>query len=161
MRWTLIELVAGEGQTSDSLAGIPTPSPAAGGCARLLFSLPSLPPSMNRLYLINHNQRRVQLSDEALLWRTRVTPSILPCRLGFSEYKLTLIYQSPRWLLKEGGLRKMDLTNLDKLCIDTLCAKWQFDDSRLTEVIRRKEWYQWDRIQVVLEQGHKLERRDG
>ena len=85
-------------------------------------------------------------------------PCILPCRLEFTEYKLTLVYQSPRWLLKEGGLRRMDLTNLDKLCIDTLCAKWQFDDSKLTEVIRRKEWYEWDRIQVTLEQGHKLER---
>lgn len=112
---------------------------------------------MNRLYLINHNQRRVQLSDEALLWRTRVTPCILPCRLEFQEFKLTLIYQSPRWLVKDGSLRKMDLTNLDKLCIDTLCAKWNFDDSRLTEVVRRKEWYQWDRIVVTLEQGHKLE----
>lgn len=152
------ELAAGGGELS-GLGGPLEPSPpAAGGCARLVFSLPSLPPSMNRLYLINHNQRRVQLSDEALLWRTRVTPSILPCRLEFDEYKLTLIYQSPRWLLKEGGLRKMDLTNLDKLCIDTLCGKWQFDDSRLTEVVRRKEWYEWDRIQVILEQGHRLER---
>lgn len=155
------EAVAGDGEHGGLGGPLEPSSPAAGGCSRLVFSLPSLPPSMNRLYLINHNQRRVQLSDEALLWRTRVTPSILPCRLEFNEYKLTLVYQSPRWLLKEGGLRKMDLTNLDKLCIDTLCTKWQFDDSRLTEVIRRKEWYQWDRIQVVLEQGHKLERRDG
>lgn len=152
------ESVAGGGEL-DGLGGPLEPSsPAAGGRSRLMFSLPSLPPSMNRLYLINHNQRRVQLSDEALLWRTRVMPSILPCRLEFETYKLTLNYQSPRWLLKEGGLRKMDLTNLDKLCIDTLCAKWQFDDSRLTEVVRRKEWYAWDRIQVVLEQGHGLER---
>ena len=137
------QLVA-EGNESNGLGGPSNPLPsAAGGCAsgsRLVFSLPSLPPSVNRLYLINHAQRKVTLSDEALLWRTRVMPCILPCRLEFTEYKLTLVYQSPRWLLKEGGLRRMDLTNLDKLCIDTLCAKWQFDDSKLTEVIRRKEW---------------------
>ncbi len=51
----------------------------------------------------------------------------------------------------------MDASNLDKLVIDTLCAKWGWDDSRLTEVVRRKEWYEWDRIVVTLEQGHKLE----
>ena len=129
----------------------------SGNGDRLCFTLPSFPTSVNKLYTINHNQRRVFLSDEALLWRTRITPSILPCRLEFDYYKLTLLYQSPRWLLKDGGLRQMDATNLDKLCIDTLCAKWQFDDSKLTEVIRRKEWYQWDRIVVTLEQGHGLE----
>lgn len=123
---------------------------------RLRFSLPSFPPSINRLYVVNHNQRRVFLSDEALLWKTRMTPNILPCRLRFDYYKLTLLYQSPRWLVANGDLRKMDLTNLDKLCIDTLCAKWLFDDSRLTEVVRRKEWYEIDRIKVILEQGHRL-----
>lgn len=128
-----------------------------GNQGRLQFSLPSFPPSINRLYVINHVQRRVFLSDEALLWRTRMIPNILACKLGYDYYKLTLLYQSPRWLLAGGELRKMDLQNLDKLVIDTLCAKWGFDDSRLTEVVRRKEWYEWDRIGVVLERGHKLE----
>lgn len=126
------------------------------GEGKLVFSLPSYPPSINRLYTIDHNRRRVFLSDEALLWRTRMGPNIKPCNLNFEEYKLTLIYQSPRWLVRDGGLRKADVANLDKLCIDTLCMKWGFDDSRLTEVIRRKEWYRWDRIQVILERGHKL-----
>jgi len=122
----------------------------------LRFSLPLLPPSMNSMYLINHNQRRVSLSDEALLWRTRVMPCVLPCRLDFPAYKLTLTYQSPRWLIKNGDLRRADVSNMDKLTIDTLCGKWGIDDSRLTEVIRRKEWYEWDRILVLLEQGHEL-----
>lgn len=131
-------------------------SVGAGG--RLQFALPSFPPSINRLYVIDHNRRRVFLSDEALLWRTRMSPNIKPCELGFQQYKLTLVYQSPRWLVQDGGLRKMDLCNLDKLVIDTLCAKWGWDDSRLTEVIRRKEWYELDRIKVVLEEGHGLAR---
>lgn len=128
---------------------------------RLCFSLPSFPVSVNRLYVINHVQRRVFLSDEALLWRTRMTPNIKPCYLGYNYYKLTLLYQSPSWLLKDGRLRRMDLQNLDKLVIDTLCSKWGWDDSRLTEVVRRKEWYEWDRIVVTLEQGHKLELEAG
>lgn len=131
----------------------------SGGGGRLQFSLPSFPPSINRLYVINHNQRRVFLSDEALLWRTRVGPSILSCYLQFDTYKLTLGYQSPRWLVKDGGLRKVDAQNLDKLVIDTLCAKWGWDDSKLVEVVRRKEWWEYDRICVLLEQGHKLEVR--
>lgn len=131
---------------------------SAGEGQVLRFSLPSFPPSINRLYVIDHNRRRVFLSDEALLWRTHMTPCILPCRLEFDNYKLTLLYQSPKWLVKDGGLRKMDLCNLDKLVVDTLCAKWGWDDSKLTEVIRRKEWYEWDRIVVTLEQGHRLEK---
>jgi hypothetical protein len=127
------------------------------GDGRLVFSLPSFPPSINRLYVIDHNRRRVFLSDEALLWRTHMAPNIKPCKLGFDYYKLTLLYQSPRWLVKDGGLRRVDHSNLDKLTIDTLCAKWGFDDSRLTEVVRRKEWYEWDRIVVILEEGHRLE----
>lgn len=131
---------------------------SVGEGGRLQFALPSFPPSINRLYVIDHNRRRVQLSDEALLWRTRVTPCILPCGFRFPAYKLTLLYQSPRWLVKDGGLRRVDHCNMDKLVTDTLCTKWQFDDSLLTEVIRRKEWYEWDRIVVILEQGHRLER---
>lgn len=123
---------------------------------RLQFVLPTFPPSINRLYVINHNQRRVFLSDEALLWRTRMSPNILPCKLNYKAYKLTLLYQSPRWLVKDGGLRKVDHANLDKLVIDTLCSKWGWDDSRLTEVVRRKEWYEWDRIVVILEQGCEI-----
>jgi len=128
---------------------------AQGG--RLVFTLPSLPPSINRLYVINHNQRRVFLSDEALLWRTQMTPFIKPCRLGFAAYKLTLLYQSPRWLTKDGSLRKVDHANLDKLCIDTLCNKWGWDDSRLTEVVRRKEYATREGIHVTLEEGHQIE----
>lgn len=130
---------------------------STGEGGRLAFSLPSFPPSINRLYVIDHNRRRVFLSDEALLWRTHMAPCILPCRLGFENYKLTLLYQSPNWLTKGGTLRRVDATNLDKLIIDTLCAKWGWDDSRLTEVVRRKEWYEMDRIKVILEEGHRLE----
>ena len=132
---------------------------ASAEVGRLAFSLPSFPPSINRLYVIDHNRRRVFLSDEALLWRTHMSPNIKPCTLQFQEYKLTLLYQSPRWLVRDGGLRKADVCNLDKLVIDTLCAKWGWDDSRLTEVVRRKEWYEMDRIKVILEQGHRLESR--
>jgi Holliday junction resolvase RusA-like endonuclease len=123
---------------------------------RLCFSLPSLPVSCNRLYTVDHNRRRVFLSDEALLWRTHMAPSILPCRLKFETYKLTLSYQSPRWLVKSGDLRKIDHSNWDKLVLDTLCSKWGFDDSKLVEVVRRKEWFEYDRIVVTLEEGHRL-----
>ena len=122
----------------------------------LKFSLPSFPPSINRLYVINHVQRRVFLSDEALLWRTQQTPNIMPCRLGFDCYKIPYCI-SRRELTKDGRLRKMDLQNLDKLVIDTLFMKWQLDDSLLTEVVRRKEYHEYDRIVVILEQGHQIE----
>jgi Holliday junction resolvase RusA-like endonuclease len=98
------------------------------------------------------------LSDEALLWRTRVGPCIQLPQFQFDCYKLTLSYESPRWLTKDGKLRKADASNMDKLCIDTLCGKWGWDDSLLTEVIRYKRYHEYERVVVTLEEGHRLER---
>lgn len=116
---------------------------------RLSFILPSFPPSINRLYEINHRQRRVFLSDSALLWRTQTTPFIKPCRWP-AEWLLAieLDYQSPNWLYKNGSLRRADVQNLDKLVIDTLFLKWQTDDSRLVERLSRKTY--GDREQIVV-----------
>lgn len=127
---------------------------ATGSVEKLSFTLPTFPPSVNRLYLINHNQRRVRLSDEALLWRTRVTPCILPCRMPDDWLlKLTLEYHSPNWYCKNGKLRKVDHANYEKLLVDTLFSKWDRDDSYLIEIISRKRRGDWDRIIVILERS--------
>lgn len=133
-------------------------SPALGGMAgrnegeRLQFVLPSFPPSVNRIYAINHNQRSVRLSDQAALWKTRTIPFVKPCRwLNECLLRLTLEYESPDWLTKQGKLRRMDVQNLDKICIDTMFAKWGWDDSRLVEIVTRKRYGPREQVVVTLE----------
>ena len=133
-------------------------SPAFGGTAgdregeRLHFVLPSFPISFNKLYDINHNQRKVQLSDSAALWKTRTIPFVKPCRWPQDWLlRLTLEYQSPGWLTKQRKLRRVDVQNLEKLVIDTMFCKWGWDDSRLVDVIRLKRYGPREQILVTLE----------
>jgi Holliday junction resolvase RusA-like endonuclease len=119
---------------------------------RLQFVLPSFPVSFNRLYDINHRQRRVYLSDDAALWKTRTIPFVKPCRWPLEWLlSLTLVYESPNWLTKQGKLRRVDVQNLEKLVIDTMFAKWGWDDSRLVDVVRLKRYGPREQILVKLE----------
>jgi hypothetical protein len=120
------------------------------------FTLPSFPPSTNRLHDTNYMIRTgvVRLNDQAALWKTRTMPYIAPCHWPRGwMLKLSLVYESPTWLTKEGKLRRVDVQNLDKLVIDTLFAKWDTDDSQLVEVISKKAYGKQERILVLLERA--------
>lgn len=123
--------------------------------SKLCFTLPSFPVSSNKLYEINHVTRNVRLSDAATLWRTRTIPFVKPCRWPANWLlKLTLEYQSPQWYYKTtGNLRRLDVQNLEKLVIDTLFAKWGWDDSRIVEKVSRKSWGRTEAILVTLEKS--------
>lgn len=150
----MIDSVAGDGEAERR--GDPTvlPSPAAGGGERLVFVLPTFPPSINRNQKIDHVRRRVGLSDELLLWRTRTIPFVKPCRWP-SDWLLavTLIYESPFWVCKNGNLRKKDSHNLDKNTIDLLFAKWGWGDERVVDLTSRKRYGPREQIQVILERS--------
>lgn len=147
------ETVVGEGEMG-SLAGIPAPSSTAGGVEKLSFTLPTFPPSINRAHLIDHKRRRVGTSDEVLLWRTRTTPFVKPCRWPADWLlKLTLEYQSPSWICKNGNLRRRDSHNLDKLSIDLLFSKWGWDDARVVELVSLKRYGPQELIKVTLERA--------
>lgn len=126
----------------------------SGSIESLSFVLPSFPISFNQLYEIDHNRRIVRLSDQAALWKTRTVPFVRPCRWP-SEWllKLTLVYESPKWHYKNGNLRRLDIQNLEKLCIDTMFAKWGTDDSRLVEIVSKKTWGAREQILVLLERA--------
>lgn len=150
----MTETVAGGGET-DGLRGLSGPSlPAAGGGARLVFILPTFPPSINRAQMIDHQRRRVGTSDEVLLWRTRTTPFVKPCRWPANWLlKLTLEYQSPDWICKNGKLRRKDSHNLDKLSIDLMFTKWGWDDSRVVELVSLKRYGPREQVVVTLERA--------
>jgi Holliday junction resolvase RusA-like endonuclease len=118
---------------------------------RLQFVLPTFPVSVNKLYDINHNQRRVRLSDSAALWKTRTIPFVKPCRWPECLLKLTLVYESPDWLTRQGKVRRVDVQNMDKLAIDTMFSKWGFDDSRLVEITTQKRYGPREQVVVTLE----------
>lgn len=118
---------------------------------RLQFVLPSFPISFNKLYDVDHNRRHVRLSDTAALWKTRTIPFVKPCRWPPCLLKITLEYQSPNWFTKAGTPRRIDVANLEKLVIDTMFAKWGWDDSWLWDVIRLKRYGPREQIQVTLE----------
>ena len=124
----------------------------SGNGDRLCFILPSFPTSVNRIYLINHTFRRVTLSDEALLWRTRTGAFIKPWKYN-GLIKLTLEYESNEWYFKNGKIRKLDLQNLEKLLIDTLFMKWGLDDSILAEKLSYKRYGPREQIRVTVEQA--------
>lgn len=146
--------IAGSGET-DGLGELSGPSlPAAGGLERLSFILPTFPPSINRNQKIDHVRRLVGPSDELLLWRTRMTPFVKPCRWP-SDWLLavTLTFESPLWVCKNGNLRKKDSHNLDKNTIDLLFTKWGWGDERVVDLISRKRYGPREQIQVLLERS--------
>lgn len=142
--------------TSNSTCG----NPASGGGAgdregeSLSFVLPGFPISFNKLYDINHRTRNVRLSDQAALWKTRTIPFVKPCRWPTGWLlDLTLEYESPQWYYKNGSLRRLDVQNLEKLVIDTLFAKWGWDDSRLAQIVSRKRYGIREQIKVTVERA--------
>ena len=125
-----------------------------GGAEKLSFVLPSFPMSVNRIYYIDHVRRKVVLTDDALLWRTRTTPFVKACRWPDDWLlKLTLDYYSDSWHYKNGKLRRLDVQNLEKLLIDTLFNKWGWDDSRIVEKVSRKLYGPREQIAVTLERA--------
>jgi hypothetical protein len=125
---------------------------SAGDGGRLQFTLPSFPISFNKLYEIDHNRRLVRLTDQAALWKTRTIPFVKPCRWPDTWLlRLTLLYESPNWMTKQGKVRRVDHLNFDKLAVDTLFAKWGWDDSRVIERISLKRYGPREQVQVTLE----------
>lgn len=121
---------------------------------RLQFVLPSFPPSINRAHRIDHQRRRVDTSDEVLLWRTRTIPFVKPCRWPVDWLlKLTLAYESPDWICRNGNLRRKDSHNLDKLTVDLIFSKWGWDDARVVELVSLKRYGPREQINVMIERS--------
>ena len=142
----------------NSIPGGGVESGEVGETWTLSFTLPGgFPPGVNKLYDINHLSRSVRLTDQAALWKTRAIPFIKPCRWP-DEWllKLTLVYESDRWLYKNGRLRRIDLDGFLKLTIDTMFSKWGMDDSRLVEISCSKVHGPREQIRVILERAELI-----
>ena len=97
----------------------------------LSFTIPSLPPSSNSLYNVLFRLRRVELKPEARLWKSRAKEFTPPFKVGASDWVDVSIILSGNWLSKEGKIRKVDVTNREKLILDAICEKQGWDDSQV------------------------------
>ena len=114
----------------------------------LIFSLPSLPPSMNAIYSIIYSQRRIELKPEVRLWKSKAKGFIPPWAMGeHEELELELNLHS-NWIYKNGKARRLDLQNLLKVLIDAICEKWGVDDLRVRQIRATK--VQADQEKVVV-----------
>jgi Holliday junction resolvase RusA-like endonuclease len=104
-----------------------------GGGKVIRFTLPSLPTSCNRLYDINHVQRRVRLSDSGRKWKSDMQYLIPRFEIApTSLLRIEYVAHYP-WHHRNGKRRRVDASNLMKLLHDTICMRIGIDDSRVSE----------------------------
>ena len=107
------------------------------------FFIPSLPPSMNAIYQIIFQARIVQLKPEVRAWKTEVKKDIPLWRPVLGEGTdgtlwIKMVFVGD-WYTKKGKVRKVDLSNLEKVVVDAICEKVGIDDSFVWKVEKRKE----------------------
>lgn len=115
------------------------------------FVLPSIPPSMNQIYSIipywSTRKIRVELRDDVKRWKSSMKeymPLWVP--KGISHIRIRLDYHAD-FFFKNGKVRKIDLSNLEKVAIDAIAEKYGFDDCLIWKKITRK-------FQLDEEKGH-------
>lgn len=107
------------------------------------FVLPSLPPSVNSLYQIIYNQRRVELKPEYRRYKNdmkQYVPRFDECSEMRIDFEFNFNFKK----------RRFDAANLCKLTIDLICEKLGVND----KVVRHGSWYSVDSekefVQVTL-----------
>ena len=105
------------------------------------FKLLSVPPSVNSLYNVIFSLKKVELKPEVRLWKSK-TKMLIPLwkphvlgKSGFLYFKMdvyTNLYH------KNETVKKFDVMNMEKACIDTICEKIGIDDKFITDCHTRK-----------------------
>lgn len=98
--------------------------------SQVKFTINSVPPSVNALYQILYNQRRVILKPEVQAWKTSIKAEIPAFDPGDSIVRVDMIFWH-RWYYKNGNLRRWDAANCHKPLMDAICEKQGWDDSRV------------------------------
>jgi len=123
------------------------------------FTLPSLPPSINALYLIDRTGRRrhasgkarvVYMADGPRKWKSDM--QMLIPRFEIAEDSLLSIGYVAFYPLfhHNGRRRKVDPSNLMKLLHDTICTRIGVDDSRVIKGSFEARDSQEEKLEVTL-----------
>jgi hypothetical protein len=107
---------------------------------RVSFCLPSLPISVNKIYKakwVGGSYRGDQLTDEAVLWRTKMGEYVPGARFHVEEQRLlnntSVVYVDsffyyPYYHRTTGNLRRFDVHNCLRLLYNLIAKKCGFDD---------------------------------
>lgn len=105
------------------------------------FVIPSLPPSVNAIYQILFNQRRVEMKPEVRAWKNSAK-LFIPKMTAMEEtnlFEIDFKFYLP-FFYKNGNLKKIDTQNLMKVLIDAIAEKNGFCDS----VVKFGSWETYD-----------------
>lgn len=97
------------------------------------FTIPSLPPSMNKVYQIIRlpgQPLRVEMTPEVRRWKTEAKEWIpkLTATADSFTFRIDAVFHY-NWYYKNGKMRKFDTQNLMKVLIDAVAEKNGIDDS--------------------------------
>ena len=94
------------------------------------FTVPFLPTSINKMYSYNYRTKQKYLVEEARHFKTAIKLACPPMSFSTKNPFLDIYaeYHSPKWICKNGNVRKADGANLDKMLHDSIVEKLGLDD---------------------------------
>ena len=105
------------------------------------FKLPELPPSVNSLYNVIFSLKRVELKPEVMMWKSKMkmyVPAWKPEKVGESGFLYFKMDVCANLYHKNMNVRKFDVMNMEKVCVDMVCEKIGIDDKFITDCHTRK-----------------------
>ena len=105
------------------------------------FKLLSVPPSVNSLYNVIFSMKRVELKPEVRLWKSQaklLIPLWKPSKIGTSGFLYFKMDVYTNLYHKNEKVKKFDVMNMEKACIDTICEKIGIDDKFITDCHTKK-----------------------
>jgi hypothetical protein len=116
-----------ESKMGDSIeASTPTPS-------SVQFKIAGLPESMNSIYQIIFALKRVELKPDVLRYKVQAKLYMPPWKADPSWLYGIKMQFAGDWWYKKGTVRRVDLSNLEKVICDITSEKYGFDDARIFE----------------------------
>ena len=97
------------------------------------FKINGLPESMNSIYQILFAMRRVELKPDVLRYKVLAKLYMPPWKADpewLFGIKMRFVGD---WWYKKGTVRRVDLSNLEKVICDITSEKYGFDDARIFE----------------------------
>ena len=119
------------------------------------FTIPSAPPSVNSLYQVIFSLKKIQLKPEVMIWKSQskmfvpVWRPVHDSKTGFLYFHMTV---HTDLYYKNSKVRRLDLGNMEKACLDMVCERIGIDDSFVTRRVLEKVQRQ-DNEQTEIEIG--------
>ena len=112
--------------------------------------VPGLPPTTNSAF-IQRGRFRV-LAPKARQWKedTKALLEAMDLRAPAGFLEVSIHFHSPKWICKNGNVRKADCANVEKLLVDCLFEVLGVDDSMIWKMTLEKvmDKTEWTEIEV-------------